>query len=255
MLPGPELLLAWLAACARVGALCVTAPVLGHPAVPLRLRAALAVAIATALAPTLSAPAAPPDPSALWLAGLAGGALAIGAVLGFGARLVFDAIGLAGGFASVQGGLGAASVLDPASAASTLAFSAVLEAVAVLLWFVVGGPETLVRALLHSFASLPIGGGAPAAGSFLGLASLGAELFRIAVQLAAPVTVAMLLANLVLGFVGRALPEVNLMALQLPAHVLVLLTLLAVGATPLVDVLAPLLAGWSGRVAALLGGA
>src|SRR5690606_8448377 len=114
-------------------------------------------------------------------------------------------------------------------------------------WFAVGGPEALVRALRHSFTSLPIGGGAPSAGSFLGLATLGAELFRLAVQLAAPVTVAMLLANLVLGFVGRALPEINLMALQLPAHVLVLLALLAAGATPLADVLAPLLAGWTER--------
>lgn len=253
-MPGPELLLVWLAACARVVALCVTAPVLGHPAVPLRVRAALAVAVATALAPALPPSAAPPDPSALWFATLAGGELAIGSVLGFGARLVFDAIGLVGGFASVQGGLGAASVLDPASAASTLAFSAVLEVVAVLVWFAIGGPESLLRALARSFASLPIGGGAPAQASFLALATLGAELFRIAVQLAAPVTVAMLLANLVLGFVGRALPEVNLMALQLPAHVLVLLTLLALGATPLVDALAAVLAGWSGRTAGLVGG-
>lgn len=252
MVEAPELL-TWLAAATRVVALCVTAPVFGHAAVPVRLRAALAVAIATALSPLLPAPPAPIAPVA-WVA-LAAGELATGALLGFGARLVFDAVGLLGGFASVQGGLGAASVLDPASNSSTLAFAAVLEAVAVLLWFAVGGPETLIRALWSSFETLPLGGGPPPAASFLALAGLGAEFFRIAVQLAAPVTVAMLLANLVLGFLGRALPEVNLMALQLPAHVMLLLGLLWVAAGALGDALTDVLAAWSQRLFLLLGGA
>lgn len=253
MVPPPELLLTWLAAATRVVALCVTAPVFGHAAVPLRLRAALAVVIATALTPLLPALPGPVAPVALMA--LAAGELAIGALLGFGARLVFDAVGLLGGFASVQGGLGAASVLDPSSNASTLAFAAVLEAVAVLLWFGVGGPETLIRALWASFETLPLGGGPPPAVSFLALARLGADLFRIAVQLAAPVTVAMLLANLVLGFIGRALPEVNLMALQLPMHVVLLLGLLWVGAGALGDAMVGTLAAWSEQLLLLLGGA
>lgn len=255
MVPPPELLLAWLAAVARVVALCVTAPVLGHAAVPVRLRAALAVAIATALAPLLPPPTLPAASSAVPLVALAVGELAIGALLGFAARLVFDAIGLLGGFASIQGGLGAASVLDPASHSSTLAFAAVLESVAVLLWLAIGGPEALLRALWSSFEAMPLGGGPPPAASFLALAALGADVFRIAVQLAAPVTVAMLLANLLLGFLGRALPEVNLMALQLPAHVVLLLALLWLGAGAFGDAMVEVLAAWQQRLGALIGGA
>jgi flagellar biosynthetic protein FliR len=243
--PPPELLLAWLLSGVRITALCMAAPVFAHTGVPVRVRVAFAMVTASALAPALPAPPLALGDSAVTIAGAVAGEAAAGLALGFAARLVFDAIGLLGGFVSVQGGLGAASVIDPASGAATTALSALLETVAVLIWLAIEGPAALLRGLRASFDALPLGGGGPDTGSWLALARLGAACFTIAVQLAAPVTVAMLLANLALGFVGRALPEVNLMALQLPAHVLLLLALLWLGATPIGDALADVLSGWT----------
>ena len=60
---------------------------------------------------------------------------------------------------------------------------------------------------------------------------MGGVLFEVAVRIAAPVTAAMLLANIAVGILGRTIPQLNLMALQLPAHVGVTLLLMGVGAS------------------------
>src|SRR5690606_36632969 len=137
--------------------------------------------------------------------------------------------------------------------AASTAFSALFEAVAVLVWLAIDGPALLLRGLAGSFAVVPLGAGGPGAASWPAVAGLGAGFFEIAVQLAAPVTVAMLVANLLLGVVGRAMPEVNLMALQLPAHVLLVLVLLVAVTTPLGDALARTLAAWTAAAAGVLG--
>ena len=63
------------------------------------------------------------------------------------------------------------------------------------------------------------------------------------------------IANLGLGVLGRALPEMNLMMVQIPAHVLFAFGLLLAGATPLGEVLGQSLAAWGARAAAaVLGG-
>ena len=251
----PETALAGLLATLRMTALFGVAPLFGHLAVPIRVRGALAVAVALALVPALPPPAiaVPVDLPHLGLA--AAGEAATGIALGFAMRLVFDAIGLFGGIFSMQGGLGAASVVDPSSGAPSTSGSTLLETIATLVYVAIDGHHALLRAAAASFDVVPPGGGGPATGSLLQIAALGSHVFAVAVQLAAPIMVAMMLANLALGVLGRSLPEMNLMMVQMPAHVLFGLSLLFASATPLGRILAQSLVEWSARAtAAVLGG-
>lgn len=251
----PETLLAGLLASVRITALLAVAPVFGHLAVPIRIRAGLALAVAIALLPALPAPALASRPEPLAAVGAVVGEIATGAALGFAARLVFDAVGLLGGIFSAQGGLGAATVVDPASGAPSTAPSMLFDAIAVLIWFAIDGHHALLRAAAFSFESLAPGGGGPGGAPMLAIARLGADLFALATRLAAPVLVAMGIANLGLGVLGRALPEMNLMMVQIPAHVLFGFALVLAGATPLGEALAQALAAWGTRAAAaVLGG-
>jgi flagellar biosynthetic protein FliR len=250
----PELLLGGLLASVRVTALVATAPVFGHLAVPVRIRAGLAVAIAMALAPALPVPAIAATTDAFGIVAAVTGEIAMGAALGFASRLVFDAVGLLGGVFSAQGGLGAASVVDPASGAPSTAPSMLFEAIAVLVWFSIDGHHALLRAAAFSF-DLTAPGGGLAVPSLLGVARLGGDLFATATRLAAPILVAMGIANVGLGVLGRALPEMNLMMVQIPAHVLFGFGVLLAGATPFGEALGKTLAAWSVRAAtAVLGG-
>jgi flagellar biosynthetic protein FliR len=178
--------------------------------------------------------------------------VATGAALGFATRLVFDAIGFFGGLYSVQAGLGAATAIDPASGASSTAPSALFEGIAGIVYLAIDGHHSLLRAAAISFDALPPGGGGPAVDSLLGVARLGSHVFAVGLQLAAPVTVAMLVANVALGVLGRALPEMNLMMVQIPAHVLFGFGLLLAGASPLGRAIASELAAHSERAFAAL---
>lgn len=244
----------FLLASVRTSALLLTAPVFSHPAVPIRLRVALALVLAWVLAPAQGAAA-----TALPLAG--GGLTAatlgealVGATLGFATRLVFAGFGLLGEFVSVQSGLGAATVLDPSNGTSSGALSVLFELIAVLVWFALDGHHALLRGAALSFAALPVGAGAPEAQAFANVTALGSGVFEIAVRLAAPLTAAALLSNLALGILGRLVPQLNLMLVQLPAHVALGFALLALGAASLVDGAAAALGPWSERALAALGG-
>lgn len=246
----PELAVSALLASVRLSALFSVAPIFGHMAIPLRVRAALALAITAALAPALPAPgiALPAELPRLAIAAV--GEVATGAALGFSTRLVFDAIGFFGGLYSAQAGLGAATAIDPASGAPSTAPSALFEGVAALVYLAIDGHHALLRAAATSFEVLAPGGGGPALDSMLGVARLGAHVFEVGLQLAAPVTVAMLVANVALGVLGRALPEMNLMMVQIPAHVLFGFGLLLAGVSPLGRAIAAELAAHSERAVA-----
>ncbi|MDJ0864906.1 MAG: flagellar biosynthetic protein FliR [Myxococcota bacterium] len=248
----PEAWLGLLLASVRVVALLSVAPIFGHAAVPRRIRAGLALTVGVALSAALPAADLPSDPSPIWIGGAVAVEFAAGAALGFAARLILDAVSLCGGFVALQGGLGAADVVDPTSNASSAAVAVLFQAIAVLVYLGIDGHHALLRGLVRSFELMPPGGGALAAATFASIARLGAGFFEIAVRLAAPVTVAMLLANVATGLVGRAMPQMNLMVVQLPAHILMVLALLLAGAAQLTTSFAEEIGAWSLRAGSVL---
>ncbi len=203
----------------------VVAPVFGHTSVPMRVRVAVAFAVSLAFGPRYGTEL--PAESSIALA--AATEAVIGLAIGIIATVVFAGIGLAGELMSIQGGLGAAAVLDPSSGASSVVLTGMVQLFALLYYLAGGGHHELIRAVALSFEALPLGGGGPPAESFGQVVSFGGVMFEVAVRLAAPITAAMLLANVSVGILGRTIPQLNLMALQLPGHVGVSLLLMGVG--------------------------
>lgn len=230
---------AFALAMVRLLALFLVAPFFSHVLLPMRIRVALAFAATWATAGIWSGAELP-----LMAVGPAAAAVAhealVGATLGFATGLVFSGIALLGEFASIQGGLGAASVIDPTSGASSVVLTSLMQLFAVVLFLAVDGHHHVLHALVLSFQHLPLGGSGATlqAEVFAAVASLGAIVFEVAVRLAAPVTAVMLLSNLAVGMLGRAIPQLNLMALQLPAHIGVTLLILGLAAGPFSDAMA-----------------
>lgn len=220
--------LVWVLASVRIVALFAAAPVFRHTAMPIRVRAALGMLVTLAMAPALPQQM-PEGDLAGFFAWVVAEAL-VGLALGFALRLLFSAFELLGEFVSVQGGLGAASVVDPTSGVSSLALAIVYHTFALLVFLAIDGHHELLRAAAQSYERIPIGAGGPDSQAFLAVVQLGSGVFETAVRMAAPVTVAMLVANVAVGILGRAIPQLNLMMLQLPAHVMVTFVLLMLGA-------------------------
>lgn len=247
--------LAFSLAMVRLLGLFLVAPFFSHPLLPMRIRVALAFAATWATAELWGATPLPP----LEIGPAVGAVIhevLVGATLGFATGLVFSGFALLGEFASIQGGLGAATVLDPSSGASSVVLTSMMQIFAVLLFLAVDGHHQLLQALALSFQQLPLGGVGETLGAeaFGAVAALGSLIFEVAVRLAAPITAVMLLSNVAVGMLGRAIPQLNLMALHLPAHVGVTLLILGLGAGPFSQAMVNTLASFTERaIAATLG--
>lgn len=234
----------------RVAGVFVSAPVFSHRLVPVRVRATLVLLISLIVAPLVDA--APIAQEQLAAAVIS--EFGVGVAIGFAAALVFAGIGLMAELVSVQGGLGAASVLDPTSEASSVVVAALMRSIAILAFLAIDGHHDMLRALVLSYERIPLGVGLPIA-TFAGVASFGAIVFETGARLAAPLTVILLTSNVVVGILGRTIPQLNLISLQLPAQVGLTLLVIAVSASVFVDSLAATIAaGLDQSFIAVLGG-
>jgi flagellar biosynthetic protein FliR len=221
-------LLVFALVLARVGALVAVAPVFGAAAVPWRLRAGFAVLLALLIAPLeISKATSLPETLSTGVAQVAAEAL-VGLTLGVGVLVLFSAVQVAGQLISQASGMQLAEVFDPAFGAGVPVFSTLLFYITVAVVLSVGGHRHVLQALLDTFAWMPAGQ-ADFAPSFAdSMIDILAQSFELGIRAAAPVMVALLLAALVLGLVGRTLPQLNLLTLGFGLNVMAALAVLGV---------------------------
>ena len=214
---------AWIAAflfpLARILGLVATAPLFDNAALPVRVKLALGLAVALALAPVLPphAPIAPASWTGLLV--LVQQSL-IGIALGFTMRIAFAAVDVAGDLIGLQMGLSFAVFYDPQNASESPIVAEVLGLLALLLFLAVDGHLMLLALLAQSFSVLPIGAEPFAAAGWGAVARGGASLFSTGVQLSLPLIAALLITNIALGVLTKAAPQLNLFAVGFPVTII-----------------------------------
>ncbi|MEW6271325.1 MAG: flagellar biosynthetic protein FliR, partial [Thermodesulfobacteriota bacterium] len=174
----------------------------------------------------------------------------IGVLLGLLAQLVFGAVTMAGELAGVQMGLGLIGLIDPQSHDRVVALAQWQNALALLLFLAIDGHHALIQALAESFRRVPVGGAA-LTGAALGMAlAFAGELFVLALKLAAPVLVLVLMTNACMGALAKLIPQLNVMVVGFPINVAAGFFILA-AAQPFT---LRLLEGAFARTGAVLGG-
>ena len=214
-IPDPTVFLLVLA---RVAGLVVGSPIFGHMLVPIRVRAGLALVLAIALAGALPPVPAPPT-SILGLMGTLAVESALGLTLGLVAQFIFAGVLLGGQLAGIQMGFGIANLIDPQSHAQLTIVAQWQQVMALLIFLVLDIHHLLIAALLASFHTVPVGGLLMSAAGLRGTVVLAGEIFAIGVRIAAPVMVALLLANAALGVLARTIPQLNVFVVGFPVNV------------------------------------
>ena len=231
----------WALVLARVLGLCWTAPALATPGLGGRGRLILAILLTGLVAPVVGLDRA--SPTSLWMLG--GGCLVevvIGAGLGWAGALVIAGARQAGEVVGAQAGLSPAALFDPEAGDGMTPLGHLYGLVALGVFLALDGPTQLVLALAESYRVIPPGGGA---GPSTGVATWAFEqvgrALALALRASAPPALALTLAGLALGLLGRAAPSLQLVSLSLPARTLLGLALAALG---LVTLAATLAAAW-----------
>ena len=197
---------------ARVGGLTMTAPIYGTKEVPLQVRVVLAAALALLITPSQwHAAVVCPDNVVYYLVLLGGEAL-IGASLGLGILILMHGMTLAGQLIGQASGLMLAEVFDPALDQNVPLFSRLLFLLTVTVFVCLGGHRLVMAGLLDTFHTIPPGSGGFPDSLADGFVTLVSQSFSLGVRAAAPAVTALLLATLILGLVGRTLPQVNILS-------------------------------------------
>jgi len=197
---------------ARISGLMVYCPFLGSDAIPIPLKAALTILI-TALLYPLHGPWQLSFDSWEWV-GIALTEVVIGLLLGLAANLMMEAPLLAGQVLGVQMGYSLASLFDPATQADTPVLGELHRLAALLIFLQLDVHHWLLRALVRSFTYLPAGASLHF-GAAAGLLQASGGIFLAGLQIAAPALVATLIADVALGFLGKASPQLPVLFIGL----------------------------------------
>lgn len=211
----------------RVSGLVVTAPAFGTAEVPAQARALLALGLAALVIPgQWHVHPAPADSLAMWLV-LVGAELLVGMALGLGVALVLAGADAAGQLVGQASGLMAAELFDPTQNENVSLFSRVLFLTAVAIFVLIGGHRLVMAALLDTFRTMPPGSAVWRNSLAETFVTLALQSLTLGVRAAAPALAALLLANLVLGLIGRTLPQLNIFLVGFGLNAMLALGILA----------------------------
>ncbi|MBI1394806.1 MAG: flagellar biosynthetic protein FliR [Betaproteobacteria bacterium] len=199
----------------RIVSFVATEPVLGNRAVPVRVKVGLSFLLALLVAPTL-----PPAPDVEAVSGpgilILVEQVVIGVALGFVARIAVAAAEMAGQLAGLQVGLGFAVFFDPQGSGQTPVVAQFYGLIAILTILATNGHYLILSALAESFRTLPLSPSPVSAVGFKTLVAWASEIFRLGLTMSLPVVGALLAANIAIGILTRAAPQLNIFAVGFP---------------------------------------
>ncbi len=196
----------------RVSGLTMTAPIYGTGDIPMPVRALFAFALALLITPAQWHVGIGYPGSTVNFLVLIGSELVIGLSLGLGIVILFSGIHLAGQMIGRISGLMLADVFDPATGASVPVFSRLMYMTALAVFVAIGGHRMVMAALLDTFNTIPPGSGTLAISTYEAFELILTQSFDLGIRASAPVVTALLLSTLVMGLIGRTLPQLNILA-------------------------------------------
>lgn len=211
-------ILQWLARAApvalRIGGLLIFAPFLGDRAIPNRIKAGLLIVLTALLVPVM------PEQPALtgpvdWARMVLSEGL-VGLLMALSLSAVFEGMQFAGQLSGIQLGLSLATLFDPQSEADSPALSVFYNLITLLFFLQLDIHHWVLRALSRSFDYLPVGSLVATPLVSRELVRVVGSLFVLGIQIAAPVLLATMMIDLVLGFLSKASPQLPVLLFGIP---------------------------------------
>lgn len=212
-------------ALARTTAWISICPPFNSPSIPARIRVGLATAISFTIASQIAGSGSVSLALGPFIVALLTQILA-GLALGFAVFVLFASIQAAGELIDLQVGFALGAVLDPLTGTSASPIGRLHQLLAIVLLFAINGHVLVVRGYLKSVEAVPLGQLDTAV-----LAQQMVELLKTftiaAVEIGLPVLAALFLAEIALGLLGKAAPQLNILMLGFAAKTFIAFMLLA----------------------------
>jgi flagellar biosynthetic protein FliR len=215
-----------LLAGVRIVAFLIVAPPFSYGAFQNRIRVMIALGLAIAVAPTISANTQPLDTGPFIETLIM--QVVVGLTLGFVIQLSFAALQSAGGLIDLFGGFQLAQGYDPMGAINGAQFTRLFQITAVALLFTTDGYQMVVAGITRSFTAIPVSGMPNVSITSQALITGFSQMFLAAVQIAGPLILVLFLADAGLGLLTRVAPSLNAFSLGYPLKILITISFVGV---------------------------
>jgi flagellar biosynthetic protein FliR len=204
----------------RVLSILMTAPIFSQRSIPVPAKIGLAGLLSLLLFPVVTSHFSDvsnpiPQEMSRFLLVMAQEIL-VGVLIGFVSNLVFVAIDMAAKIMGLQIGFQGANLLNPLSNTPSSALEQFYSLLILMLFLAINGHHWLIAALARTFEITPPGTFVLTQLSIERLMALTNETFATAIRIALPIIGTLLLADLGLGLVARAVPQVQVFFLGMP---------------------------------------
>ncbi len=218
----------------RIAMMFLVMPVISTRIVPTRIRLILALLVTVLSVPLLPNIPVVSDLSFSLLIMIFKEAV-IGLSIGFIFQIAFQVFVLSGQLMAMKMGLGFASMNDPTNGVQTTVLSQFFLMLVTLSFVTIDGHLILIRMLVESFNSFPLGASVLSSQVFYEISSLGSWMFLSALVFALPVLTSLLFINIAFGIMSRASPQLNIFAVGFPFTLLSGLLLIYLGLFNFID--------------------
>jgi len=218
--------LGFLLVVCRVGGLFVLAPGFSSAMIPGRIKLMLAMALSLAMLPiAVHGQTVPLDAGDYVMLMLK--EIGVGLIFAFPMALVGAAVQAGASLLDTLIGFSFSSILDPVNNQQTAILGQFYSLFAVLVLLMSGGDQIMIEGIGASYRALPITAFPHIGALTVGSLAAFAQVWVIGLEIAAPVLVALVITDAAIGLVSRAVPQMNVFVVGLPAKILVGMTVIA----------------------------
>ena len=198
----------------RIAGLMSVFPILNSRSIPLTIKTALVTVLGLTLAPVIHLPELP-DNAPVVVAGIISEFL-IGLVIGLAVRLLFSGFEVAGELVGSQMGFSVVQLLDPSTQQQTPLIGQFHMLLASLVFLSLNAHLMIVRAIGMSYELVPPFGASLSQDLATNVVRLSQDMLVVALKLAAPVFCTILIVNVSMAMLGRAVAQMNVFVLSFP---------------------------------------
>jgi len=203
----------------RVTAILMVTPIFGDKTIPPQVKAACAFLISLVLFPIIGHGVVIPTSSSLIFMLLAGREILAGLIIGYASTLIFCTVRLSGEYVNRNMGLGMARIIDPTTNQRVAAISNFQYTLAILMFLAIDGHHWLLVAVSKSFEIIPVGGACFDNAVGEKLIGMVGQVFPVAVKIIAPAFVVLILMQISIALISRAVPGMNVLIVGMPLRI------------------------------------
>ncbi len=205
----------------RVGPLLFFMPVIGAKNVPPQIKTIIVFAVSLVLAPSVAVSANQLPTTAMGFALFTLNEICFAAILAFFARLLFDAIQLAGQMIGIQMGMSMAGVMDPQFGNQVSLVGQLWTMTAFLIFLAIDGHHIFFNTLVDSYRWVAPGTLHLTQATYDGILEAVGKMFVLGVKIMAPASAAIFFSHIAMGIIAKTVPQIPILIVGMPLNIVI----------------------------------